>query len=55
MKETPVDWKQKEKAYKERIVFLEKQLEKQLEKSKRLNQDYHTFVHSLRWLGGSKE
>ena len=51
MKETPVDGKQKEKAYKERIVFLEKQLEK----SKRLNQDYHTFVHSLRWLGGSKE
>ena len=51
MKETPVDWKQKEKAYKERIVFLEKQLEK----SKRLNQDYHTSVNSLRWLGGSKE
>ena len=51
MKEMPVDWKQKEKAYKERIVFLEKQLEK----SKRLNQDYHTFVHSLRWLGGTKE
>ena len=51
MKETPVDWKQKEKAYKERIVFLEKQLEK----SKRLNQDYHTFVHSLQWLGGTKE
>ena len=51
MKETPVDWKQKEKAYKERIVFLEKQLKK----SKRLNLDYHTFVHSLRWLGGTKE
>ena len=51
MNGTPVDWKQKEKAYMERIVFLEKQLEK----SKRLNQDYHTFVHSLRWLGGSKE
>ena len=51
MKETPVDWKQKEKAYKERIVFLERQLEK----SKRLNQDYHAFVRSLRWLGGTKE
>ena len=51
MKETPVDCKQKEKAYMERIVFLEKQLAK----SKRLNQDYHTFVHSLRWLGGTKE
>lgn len=51
MKEAPVDWKQKEKAYKERIVFLEMQLEK----SKRLNQDDHTFVNSLRWLGGSKE
>ena len=51
MKETPDDWKQKEKAYMERIVFLEKQLEK----SKRLNQDYHTFVHSFRWLGGTKE
>ena len=48
MRNEPTDWKQKEKAYQERIVFLERQLEK----SKKLNHEYHVFVNSLKWLGG---
>lgn len=48
MKKPEADWKQKEKAYQERIAFLEMQLQK----SKKLNQDYHAFVNGLTWLGG---